>query len=112
MAGRPTVRFDFPGAGVFPTRDDFLRLAEHGNVVPVCRAVLADTETPVSAFRKLGGRHAFLLESVEGGETVARYTYMGRDPFLILRYRLPPESGSGASAPSGIGYAEIAEGGR
>jgi len=87
MAGRPTVRFDFPGAGVVPTRDDFLRLAEHGNVVPVCRAVLADTETPVSAFRKLGGRHAFLLESVEGGEKVGRYSILGRDPFRVIRSR-------------------------
>ena len=88
MASRPTVRFDFPRAGVFPTRDDFVRLAEHGNIIPVCRAVLADTETPVSAFRKVGGeRHAFLLESVEGGEKVGRYSILGREPFRVIRSR-------------------------
>ena len=57
-------------------------------LVPVVRERLADLETPVSAFAKLrplGG--AFLLESVEGGEHVGRYSFLGKDPFLVLRSR-------------------------
>jgi len=72
---------------VHPNLDTFLAHAREGNVVPVYKTVTADLETPVSAFLKLAGqsRYAFLLESVEGGEKIARYTYLGADPFLILR---------------------------
>ena len=72
-----------------PDLDTFLRHAREGNVVPVYKAVTADLETPVSAFLKLADdrQYAFLLESVEGGEKIARYTYLGADPFLILRAR-------------------------
>src|SRR5438552_351019 len=73
---------------VTPTRDEFLRLAAPGTVVPVCRDILADTETPVSAFLRLRGRkNAFLLESVEGGERLARYSFLGAEPHRILRSR-------------------------
>ena len=67
-----------------PDLDAFRRLAQQGNVAPVWKALVADLETPVSAYLKLaqGRKHSFLLESVEGGERIARYTYLGADPFL------------------------------
>ena len=70
-----------------PTREEFLAKSKQGNLIPVWREVLADMETPVSAFRKIaGGRpNSFLLESVEGGERLARYSFLGSDPFLIFR---------------------------
>ncbi len=70
-----------------PTRDEFVQKAAQGNLIPVWREVLADMETPVSAFRKVaGGRsNSFLLESVEGGERLGRYSFLGSDPFLIFR---------------------------
>jgi anthranilate synthase component 1 len=62
-----------------PGREEFIRLAQRGNLVPLRCEVLADLETPVSAFLKLqrDGENAFLLESVEGGEAVARYSFLG-----------------------------------
>jgi anthranilate synthase component 1 len=66
---------------VTPSREAFLELSRRGNVVPVCAELLADLETPVSAFAKLRGRGpAFLLESVEGGEHVSRYSFVGCNP--------------------------------
>jgi len=71
------------------TFEEFEREAERGNVVPVVRSVLADLQTPVGAFLRVAGdsRHAFLLESVEGGERLARYSFLGADPELVLRGR-------------------------
>ncbi len=70
-----------------PDLATFLEHARQGNVVPVAKAVMADLETPVSAYLKVAGeaRNSFLLESVEGGEKIGRYTYVGADPFLIVR---------------------------
>jgi len=70
-----------------PTREEFLEKSTQGNLIPVWREVLADMETPVSAYRKIaGGRpNSFLLESVEGGERLARYSFLGSEPFLIFR---------------------------
>jgi anthranilate synthase component I len=72
-----------------PSLEDVKKLREQGNVIPVYKSVIADFLTPVSAFLKLekGRSHAFLLESVEGGERMARYSFLGVDPFLITRYR-------------------------
>lgn len=74
-------------AMLYPTRDEFIEKSAHGNLIPVWREVLADMETPVSAFRKIaGGRpNSFLLESVEGGEQLARYSFLGTDPFMVFR---------------------------
>jgi anthranilate synthase component 1 len=73
---------------VAPTREEFLRLSRQGNIVPVRADLLADLETPVSAYAKLrGAGPAFLLESVEGGENVSRYSFIGCNPRKILRAR-------------------------
>ncbi|HEV7894061.1 MAG TPA: anthranilate synthase component I family protein [Pyrinomonadaceae bacterium] len=71
------------------TFEEFEREAERGNVVPVVRTVLADLQTPVSAFLRVAGNasHAFLLESVEGGERIARYSFIGAEPELVVRGR-------------------------
>ena len=71
------------------TFDDFLSEAKRGNVVAVVRGVLADLQTPVGALLRAAGgaRHAFLLESVEGGERVARYSFLGVEPQMIVRGR-------------------------
>src|SRR5437016_11499957 len=69
--------------------DEFAELAKRGTFVPVCKEIMADLLTPVSAFIKIAENadYAFLLESVEGGEHVGRYSFLGKDPFLILRSR-------------------------
>ena len=69
--------------------EEFVELSKQGTFVPVCREIMADLLTPVSAFLKIAEHadYAFLLESVEGGEHVGRYTFLGKDPFLVLRAR-------------------------
>ena len=69
------------------TFDQFRALARDATFVPVCRELLADLLTPVSAFLKVAENadHAFLFESVAGGEHLARYSFLGKDPFLVLR---------------------------
>ena len=63
--------------------EEFKELAERGTFVPVCKEIVADLFTPVSAFLKIAEHadYAFLLESVEGGEHVGRYSFLGKDPF-------------------------------
>ena len=71
------------------TFEEFEEQAGYGNVVPVVRSVLADLHTPVGAFMRIAGNspYAFLLESVEGGERIARYSFLGADPEMIVRGR-------------------------
>ena len=72
----------------YPSLEDFREKARHGNLIPVYKPILADMETPVSAFYKIeASDYAFLLESVEGGEHVARYSFLGSDPSILLRSR-------------------------
>ena len=69
-----------------PTKTEFLELARHGNLIPVYREIIADAETPVSAYQKMaksGG--SFLFESVEGGERVGRYSFIGSHPRKVIR---------------------------
>src|SRR5262245_26876828 len=70
---------------VRPSFETFAAQAREFTVVPVWREVLADLETPVSAYAKLvGDREGFLLESVEHGERWGRFSFLGRDPALTL----------------------------
>ncbi len=72
---------------IYPDLEKFKELAGKGNLIPVYKEILADTDTPVSAFLKLGGTPSFLLESVEGGEKWARYSFLGSRPAKIIRGR-------------------------
>src|SRR2546429_8372775 len=73
------------------TFEEFQAEAQRGNVVPVVRSVLADLQTPVGAFLRIAGEapYACLLESIEGGERVARYSFLGANPWMIVRGRGP-----------------------
>jgi len=76
---------------VQPSRKEFLALAKEHTLVPVCRILTADLETPVSAFLRAAWpeRECFMLESVENGEQVGRYTFIGLAPFkrIVARGR-------------------------
>lgn len=68
-----------------PTREEFRALADQGNLIPVFAELAADLDTPLSAFLRLRpGPYAFLLESVEGGEKWARYSFLGTDPLMVF----------------------------
>jgi anthranilate synthase component 1 len=91
---RPAVTLVFVTAAadlVQPSRNEFLALAKDHTLVPVCRTLTADLETPVSAFLRTAWqeRECFLLESVEGGEQVGRYTFIGVAPYkrIVARGR-------------------------
>jgi anthranilate synthase component 1 len=78
---------DVPDQPAVPSRAEFRELAHRGNLIPVYREVLADGDTPVSAYAKLGRReHSFLLESVVGGEKWAAYSFIGVDPRAVVRW--------------------------
>lgn len=69
-----------------PNFKEFKSLAKKGNLIPVYREILADSDTPVSAFLKIDdGRYSFLLESMEGGEKWARYSFLGSRPSVIVQ---------------------------
>src|SRR6266536_5008239 len=70
----------------FPTQEAFLKLATQGNLIPVTRRLLADLETPLSAYRKIRGQgESFLFESVEGGEHLGRYSFVCCNPRAVIR---------------------------
>ncbi len=72
----------------YPTLDEVKRHRQDGNLVPVYREIVADLETPVSAFLKVNrGGYSFLLESVEGGQRMARYSFIGTEPYSVLTTR-------------------------
>ncbi len=84
--------------GFYPQRSEFRSMAEGGNLIPVCREILADTETPVSALAKIydGKGPVFLLESMEGGERWGRYSFLGNSATKSIRvYRDEVEIESG-----------------
>ena len=71
-----------------PTRDAFVAASGQGNLIPVYREMLADGDTPVSAYAALGaGEHSFLLESVVGGETWAAYSFVGVAPRALVKWQ-------------------------
>jgi anthranilate synthase component 1 len=69
------------------SKEEFLKLSKNGNLIPVYREILGDMETPVSAYLKLSknSKYSFLLESVEGQEKVARYSFISRSPELVVK---------------------------
>ena len=73
-------------SNITPSYDDFLTYAQSGNLIPVYREILGDFETPLSAYRKIrSDGEAFLCESVEGGEHLSRYSFVGCSPRGIIR---------------------------
>ena len=77
-----------------PTLEEVKRLAGQGNLIPIYREINADLETPVSAYLKVARPpYSFLLESVEGGERLARYSFIGTEPYSVLK--------TGAGQPAG-----------
>jgi anthranilate synthase component I len=69
-----------------PSLDEFLKLTAQGNLIPVTRRILADLETPLSAYRKISGQgESFLFESVEGGEHIGRYSFVGCNPRAVIK---------------------------
>jgi len=70
----------------YPSLEEVKKLGEKGNLVPVYYELMADLETPVSAYLKIArGSYSFLLESVEGGERLGRYSFIGTEPSFILK---------------------------
>ncbi|HEY5057333.1 MAG TPA: anthranilate synthase component I [Terracidiphilus sp.] len=95
-----------------PSQSEFARLAREYTLVPVYRTVTADLETPVSAFLRIAAREpeAFLLESVEGGEHVGRYTFIGIEPYkkIVSRGRtITVEERGVATSFEGDVFAEL-----
>ncbi|GAB4509129.1 MAG: anthranilate synthase component I [Anaerolineae bacterium] len=84
MVAQPRIRTD-----ITPSREEVLTLFEQGDLVPVYRRLLADLETPVSVYLKLAqaGEPSFLLESVEGGEQVGRYSFLGVNPKGVMTFK-------------------------
>ncbi|MEO6036606.1 MAG: anthranilate synthase component I [Verrucomicrobiota bacterium] len=69
-----------------PSQTEFLELAKQGNLIPVTRTILADLETPLSVYRKIRGQgESFLFESVEGGEHIGRYSFVGCNPRAVIK---------------------------
>lgn len=78
----------YPSTDCCPGFDEFSALAGKARVVPIYREIVADLETPISVFIKLAGKGpGYLLESVEGGDKVARYSFIGVEPFLTIEVR-------------------------
>ena len=87
--------------GLRPDRHAFEELARSHDVVPVVQELTSDTVTPFTVYSRLaaGGRNAFLLESVEGGERAARYSFVGADPFRVVELRRDQVLVDGAPEP-------------
>jgi len=74
---------------ITPPFEKFVECSKQGNIIPVYKAVTADLLTPVLAYLKIQTEnpHAFLLESIEGGEKIARYSFLGCNPYLTISSR-------------------------
>jgi len=71
----------------FPSEKEFIKFTQKGNLIPVYKEILGDLETPVSTYYKLASKakYSLLLESVEGEEKIARFSFLAKDPELILQ---------------------------
>ena len=111
----------------YPTLEQVKAMTRQGNLAPVCRSIHADLETPVSAYLKVArGPYSYLLESVEGGERMGRYSFIGANPYKVIatgpgqpagevdpltlvqaemsRYRLAPVDGLPGFHGGAVGY--------
>ena len=108
----------------YPTLEEVKKHSRDGNLIPVYREIVADLETPVSAFLKINrGGYSFLLESVEGGQRLARYSFIGTEPYRVLttkaedrkdplppiaeelgKYKIVPVSGLPRFCGGAVGY--------
>jgi len=69
----------------YPKKEEFIKLTKKGNVIPVYREVSADLNTPLSAFLKIDDKkNSFLFESMEGGEKIGRYSFLGSSPAIVI----------------------------
>ena len=68
----------------YPNVNVFIKKAKTANLIPIYKEISADFLTPLLAFKKIKGANSFLFESVEGGETIARYSFLGSDPSTII----------------------------
>ena len=91
-----------------PTLEEVKAQADQGNLIPVYRSINADLETPVSAYLKVARPpYSFLLESVAGGERIGRYSFIGTEPYRVLKTGPgeefgevdPPDAGPGGDGP-------------
>jgi len=69
---------------MYPSKKKFIELSKKGNLIPVYKELMVDMETPVSAYQKIESPYSFLLESIEGGERIARYSFLGAEPQLVF----------------------------
>src|SRR4029079_9975690 len=85
----PSPRLENMSSITPATYEEFLAMAGRGTVVPLVKTVMADLLTPVSAYLRIERHspHAFLLESIEGGEKISRYSFLGCAPHTIVRAR-------------------------
>ena len=69
---------------IIPTCEEILNLSRQYDIIPICREVYADIVTPITLLRRIAGRSRrfYLLESIEGGEKWARYSFLGYDPVM------------------------------
>ncbi len=71
---------------VYPNINEVKKMSKNHNIIPVMSEIYADTETPISIFQRFAeNKFCFLLESIEGGEKSARYSFIGRDPFIVAK---------------------------
>ena len=70
----------------YPSKQEFIKLSKKGNLIPVYKEIEADLETPVSSFLKIAkGEYSYLLESVEGEENIARFSFLGANPSMVFK---------------------------
>ena len=73
----------------YPNEKEFKQLSKKGNLISVHKQIRADLDTPVSAFLKIRqGKYNFLLESVEGSQAIARYSFLGTEPALVKLFSM------------------------
>ena len=81
---RPRIKENM--SSYYPSLEEVRELSKQGNLIPLYQEINADLETPVSAYLKVAeGAHSFLLESVEGGEQLARYSFIGTEPYKVVK---------------------------